>query len=220
MEEKKIKVLNLFAGLGGNRTKWGKNCEVTAIENNLQISEIYAKRFPLDTLKTGDAYDYLEKHYAEFDLIWLSPPCQTHSKMAISGQNKTPRIPDTRLYGCILFLDRYFEGKYIVENVNPYYNPLLPPTSEVGRHLIWSNFLIPKREFDAPKKFISCQIKDLCSFHQIPYDLIQNFNTSNWSNHDGKRQILRNCVDYRIGEYIMNCYLKKEKNIEDYFIKG
>jgi hypothetical protein len=36
----KIKILNLYAGLGGNRKLW-KNVEVTAVENNPEIAKIY-----------------------------------------------------------------------------------------------------------------------------------------------------------------------------------
>ena len=48
MEEEKpktLKVLNLYAGIGGNRKLW-ENVEVTAIENNPEIAEVYKKLFP------------------------------------------------------------------------------------------------------------------------------------------------------------------------------
>ncbi len=41
---KKIKVLNLYAGLGGNRKEWS-NVEVTAVEKNEKIANIYAKNY-------------------------------------------------------------------------------------------------------------------------------------------------------------------------------
>ncbi len=42
-----IKVLNLYAGIGGNRKLW-KDVEVTAVENNWQLAEIYNDLFPKD----------------------------------------------------------------------------------------------------------------------------------------------------------------------------
>jgi len=32
-----MKVLNLYAGIGGNRKLWPDECEVTAVENNEEI---------------------------------------------------------------------------------------------------------------------------------------------------------------------------------------
>ena len=50
--------------------------------------------------------------------------------------------PDLKLYEEILFLENYFEGKYCVENVIPYYEPLIYG-KKIGRHLYWCNFVLP-----------------------------------------------------------------------------
>ena len=47
------------------------------------------------------------------------------------------------LYQEIIFLQHWFDGKYVVENVIPYYDPLIAPTIALGRHLVWSNYVIP-----------------------------------------------------------------------------
>ena len=44
-----------------------------------------------------------------------------------------------KLYQEIIFLDNWFDGKYVVENVIPYYEPLIPAKKR-GRHLYWTNF--------------------------------------------------------------------------------
>ena len=58
------------------------------------------------------------------------------------------------LYQQIIFLDMRFEGKFVIENVVPYYKPLIP-AKEIGRHLFWSNFPISQFEVPQPKNFIN-----------------------------------------------------------------
>jgi len=137
---RKIKVLNLYAGIGGNRKKM-ENVEVTAVEYNQKIASLYSRLYPNDTVIVADAHQYLLDHYKEFDFIWSSPPCQSHSKMIRSGRNRKPLYPDMKLYEEILFLKYNFSGKWVVENVIPYYEPFLNP-KKIGRHLFWSNFEI------------------------------------------------------------------------------
>ena len=143
------RVLNLYAGIGGNRKLWPDDVEVTAIEKNAEIAEVYMHQFPEDNVCVDDAHDFLLHFYNEFDFIWSSPPCQSHSKMIRSGRNRKPRYPDMRLYEEILFLKHNFKGKWVVENVVPYYDVLIHAEKR-GRHLFWSNFYIP--EFNPPKQ--------------------------------------------------------------------
>ena len=76
-----MKILNLYAGIGGNRKLWGNEHEITAVEINPQIAKIYQDFFPNDTVIVADAHQYLLEHYKEFDFIWSSPPCPTHSRI-------------------------------------------------------------------------------------------------------------------------------------------
>ena len=136
-----MKVLNLYAGIGGNRKLW-KDVEVTAVERNPQIAKIYQDFFPKDKVRVTDAHQYLLEHFKEFDFIWGSPPCPTHSKIREAGSKKGQydvKYPDMSLYQEIILLTRFFKGKWIVENVEPYYVPLILGKI-IGRHLIWSNF--------------------------------------------------------------------------------
>ena len=202
-----LKILNGYCGIGGNRKLW-ENVEVTAIENNKEIAEIYKDNFPNDKVLITDAHKYLLNHYQEFDFIWYSPPCQSHSKirrcMVYKGQNKAI-YPDMSLYQEVIFL-KYFAKKttnWIVENVKPYYDPLIKPQIQLGRHYIWSNFYIRKREFknEMPITLITGK-KDRHSFNIDKYDL----------NHR-KDQILRNLVDPEIGMYLLNESFKNKKPI-------
>ena len=146
-----MKVLNLFAGIGGNREKWGKKYEVTAVEYDAEIAKVYADRYPQDTLIVGDAIEYLLNNYHDFDFIWVSPPCQTHSRIKNSQYTRDTYkavLPDMTLWQIIAFLQLHGRrGKWVVENVIPYYTPLIKETVILDRHMYWANFDIPAKEF-------------------------------------------------------------------------
>ena len=96
-----MKILNLYAGIGGNRKLWGDEHEITAVEYNPEIASIYRDFFPNDTVLVEDAHEYLLKHYNEFDFIWASPPCQSHSRARFwssKGGIVDPVYSDMKLY--------------------------------------------------------------------------------------------------------------------------
>ena len=66
-----MKILNLYACLGGNRYKWDEvtDVEVTAVELDPELARLYQNRFPNDTVIVADAHQYLLYHYNEFDFI-------------------------------------------------------------------------------------------------------------------------------------------------------
>jgi len=197
------KILNLYACLGGNRYKWGDEHDITAVELDPQLARLYQERFPNDTVVVGDAHQYLLDHYKEYDFIWTSPPCPTHSRMALAQKNtKNWKVnyPDMKLYQEILLLDNYFEGKYVVENVIPYYEPLISAKKR-GRHLYWTNFNLPS--ILSNRKSVSMAVKneiDLwCKFHD--YDFNKYKGTQR------KDKISRNLVDYVAGKTILDTAL-------------
>ena len=195
-----MKILNLFCGIGGNRTLWGNEHEITAIDNDQQVAMIYLKRFPKDVVIVGDAYQYLEQHYSEFDFIWASPPCPTHSRLMFLQVKK--KLPDMRLYSIIMFLKHHYYGKWIVENVKSYYSPLVKPTAIVDRHYIWANFKInTKRHFLDRKSFDYLSIEDFKKMHQV--------------NEEGvTRKMLRNMNLPEVGKYILDSI--HEKNLKEF----
>jgi DNA (cytosine-5)-methyltransferase 1 len=198
------RVLNLYAGLGGNRALW-RDCSVTAVEFDPEIAAFYQTRFANDTVVVADAHEYLEQHYREFDFIWSSPPCQSHASfrqnISVRFRGTAACYPDMRLYQEIIFLQANASGFWAVENVNPYYEPLINPTAKVGRHLIWSNFEINSREFKK-EKLREAQIPQLERHHGI------DLKTHRIKN---KRQILRNCVDADIGSHLFECAFSLQK---------
>lgn len=197
-----MKILNLFAGIGGNRTLWGDKHEIWAVEHNTEIAEIYSKRFPDDYMRVEDAYEYLEREYEMFDFIWASPPCQTHTNLC--HPIKIKRLPDMRLYSIIIFLNTWFRGDWVVENVKGYYAPLIKPAAKIDRHNIWASFPLKNKKTTRPGNIKDLNLKILCKFLQVDFDIINGLQLKGWKNHDGKRQILRNCVLPEVGKYILD----------------
>ena len=140
-----MKILNLYAGIGGNRKLWGDEHDITAVEYNEKIANKYRALYPNDTVVVADAHEYLLDHHKEFDFIWSSPPCQSHSTTNYFTQHirKRPVYPLMSLYQEIIFLQNFYKGKFCVENVVSYYEPLIKPL-KIGRHYLWSNFNINK----------------------------------------------------------------------------
>lgn len=201
-----MKILNLYAGLGGNRKLWGGDHEITAVEMEQDISKVYKDNFPNDTVITGDAHQYLLDHYKEFELIWSSPPCQTHSRMMKATRHKVQRYSDMSLYQEIIFLQHFFKGLWVVENVIPFYNPLIQPTI-LGRHCFWSNFNISHFKSPTVKGFITKgtvkESEELKEQLGIKYE----GNIYYKGNHC-PGQVLRNCVNPQLGLHILNCAKK------------
>ncbi len=199
-----MKVLNLYAGLGGNRMLWPDYCQVTAIEYDTAIATVYSNLYKKDTVIMADAHRYLIEHANEYDFIWSSPPCQSHSRFIRSGRNRKPTYPDFRLYEEIIWLKHNFAGKWVVENVVPYYNPLIQPASAYGRHLFWSNFPIPGIDIPSFKGFISRQNlndrQNLLSWLGFPPDLPVVY----YGNNHCVTQALRNCVHPSVGKQILS----------------
>lgn len=197
-----MKILNLYAGLGGNRLLWGDKHEVTAVEIDPEIAKVYQDLFPNDKVIVGDAHQYLLEHYAEYDLIWSSPPCQTHSQIRFNIGFKANRkykkveavYPDMKLYQEIILLDNYYEGKWVVENTIPYYEPLIRG-QKVGGHIWWSNFYISPIDH-GNRNHRGGTVGTLQDRKKINLDKYAIKN---------KRQLLRNCVEPEVGVHVLEC---------------
>lgn len=193
-----MRILNLYSGVGGNRKYWGGN--ITAVELNPAIAAVYERLYPTDTVIVGDAHQYLLDHYEEFDFIWSSPPCQTHSKMAKATRHKLRRYPDMGLYQEIIFLQHFFRGIWCVENVIPFYSPLIAPQVR-GRHAYWSNFDIPDYSESTPPNFVN--LCNIAGKHKLQDWLGIHYpeNIYYEGNHC-PAQVLRNCVHPNEGRSI------------------
>ena len=207
------KVLNLYAGIGGNRKLW-EDVKVVAVENQPEIAKFYQKMFPNDKVIIADAHQFLLEHFKEFDFIWSSPPCPSHSiirkNLACNvipgngGRYAKPLFPDMKLYEEIIFLQHYFKGKWVVENVVSYYNPLIKPV-KIQRHWFWANFPITKIKLDSDNIKLG-SIGELEK--RFGFDLSSFKSPSTKKNrirHAEKDKLLRNCVLPQLGLHILNC---------------
>lgn len=203
-----MRILNLYAGIGGNRRLWSEEHDVTAVELNPTIASVYAQLYPRDRVVVGDAHEYLLDHMNDFDFVWSSPVCKTHSRARhalVLGGKLAAQYPDMRLYEEVLALQQYASGGWVVENVIPHYNGGVPlmPAVEIGRHLYWSNFAL--QGWDTPMDDVRNRtVGALEKHHGIdlsPFDV------------PNKREMLRNCVTPEVGEYVLATYLGQRAEV-------
>ena len=131
------------------------------------------------------------KNYKEFDFIWSSPPCQSHSRTNYFLKSKIIRYPDLRLYEEIILLGTHFKGRWVIENTIPYYEALIKP-QVISRHCFWANFLIPK--IKQPKD----DIGKMCGKNQKGHN---------------KPIEERNAVNSELGLHIFQCAFKVRQEV-------
>ena len=204
-----MKILNLYSGIGGNRKLWGNNHEITAVEYREDIADVYQDYFPNDKVIVADAHQYLLDHYKEFDFIWSSPPCPSHSEIRRCGtyRGQQPAIyPEMSLYQEIILLQYYnrLDTRWVVENVNPYYTPLIPPTKKLHRHFYWANFQIGNFEVTDERNHLAIKTNSTVYGYNLKHTNLKD-----------KVKVLRNMVDPELGLYILDCAMgvMKKDNI-------
>jgi len=203
------RILNLYAGIGGNRKYW-EDVDVVAVEWDKRVAKVYRDNFPEDEVIVADAHTFLENHYDDgWDFIWSSPPCPTHSRTQImmvhsederSGSHlKSASFPDMDLYEEIIFLQSFASCDWVVENVTSYYEPLIDP-QRIQRHYFWSNFSISD---------IDTEIDEIARGSVSSWEEHFGFDLSSYSLGDKERKVLRNCTHPEIGKHVL-----KEQGIE------
>ena len=175
---------------------YGGGADITAVEFDPKIASIYKDFFPQDEMVVGDAHAYLLEHFKEFDFIWASPPCPTHSTinhLFTKGKATNPvKYPDMKLYEEIILLKYHFKGKWCVENVISYYDPLIKP-QEIDNHYFWANFFIPN-------------FPTGCREHYGGYEALAKAKGFDISKYSGIHKIktLRNCVNSHLALHIFH----------------
>ena len=223
-----IEILNLYAGIGGNCALWptevnGTPIHVTAVEHDPDIAAAYSELWPNDTVFVGDAHEYLLEHLFDgWDFIWSSPPCQTHSRLNMFARGKQiVRYPHLdQLYGEILLLKHMAPNgtKWLVENVIPYYEYLVKVDAILDRHSAWcGGFISPQITLNRVGKRVTTGSRgykksrgphELWSANKFQEELgiFLPTSTDKWEQ-SKKLQVMRNCVDPRIGLAVFNAAL-------------
>lgn len=193
-----MKILNLYAGIGGNRKLWGDDHDITAVELDPEIAKIYQDFFPNDKVIVADAHQYLLDHFKEFDFIWSSPPCPSHShirkELGVERRGWNAVYPDMKLYEEILLLQGYGSEnlKWVIENVVAWYSPLIRP-QEINKHYFWSNYFI--RPIEKKSRNHHAGMADLKQRKSFCLDEYKGID---------KRKALRNCVEPETGLHVFN----------------
>ena len=111
-------------------------------------------------------------------------------------------------------MDNFFNGKYCVENVIPFYKPLIPAKKR-HRHLFWTNFNLPIVLSNRSLKIVQKgkEMERLIKFH--------DYNFRKYKGEQFIYKIGRNLVDYEAGKNILytalGVVLKKEDNQKELF---
>ena len=210
-----MKILNLYAGIGGNRKLWGGEHQITAVEIMPEIAKIYQENFPNDRVLIEDAHQFLLDHYKEFDFIWSSPPCPSHSRVnSFLNAQGLIRYPDMALWQEIIFSQSFVKVPFCIENVISYYEPLISP-QQAGRHYFWANFIIPPFEeeiqcgrFGPTKRGRT----DREAIKNITSSSVYGFNLEGKQTKGRKDQMLRNCVNPVLALHIFNAAFKAKQS--------
>jgi len=227
-----MKILNLYAGLGGNRRLWDGH-EITAIEYVPEIADVYSKQFPDDEVFIEDVLEFVRHHNLDrYDFIWASPPCVTHSCATSFHRRYVPDL--TQTHGLRIFFDYQIKNKetyYVIENVQPFYK--LPsewkPSVKLGRHCFWANFHIRKPKepiaderihYDMTKHkrtrslYMRGSIKLLAKYHNFDLKLLEGFTKTR------KDKVLKNMTHHLIGKYVLDeliYYKKRFRDLGEFF---
>jgi DNA (cytosine-5)-methyltransferase 1 len=230
-----MKILNLYAGLGGNRKNWGSH-EVTAVEYNPQIAAVYQEQYPDDKILVKDVVTWIRKcDLSQYDFIWASPPCTTHSCATSFHLRYVPDL--TQIYGLIIHLEYKIgtagyknkkpQALYCIENVQPFYGlkkwfgPGLLPTVKLDRHYFWSNFPIPEPIEELTNSRLSLdylntnkhqrsllmrgQVEDMAKYHGFNLTLLDGYKGR-------KDKVVRNMMHHTIADYILSCAVLHDSN--------
>jgi len=190
-------LLDLFAGVGGTALgiqNFLEDRNITysyyAVEYDNEIIKAHELFRPQSIVIEADAYIIVYSDLREYAFIWASPPCQSHSQCNMFWDR---RNPDMRLWDLINYF-KELSKPFIVENVKPYYKPLIKPTLKIRRHYFWSNLPLEPFEFEkSPKGFTRMSIEDWRIYHNVPKEAITHIRDLK-----RRRQILRNMVHWSI----------------------
>lgn len=202
-----MRILDLYGGLGGTARgiqlvleKKGIKFEYIVIENNLKVAEAHRRNNPESKVIVADIKDWLDK-ITEFDFVWASPPCHTHSQLQMinKGRRHKTKLVDWSLWHVIDIFQRAETIPFVVENVKVWYNEPFKHNFKLDRHYFWTNLRLIAFDYHKKpaKKWGNISVKDWQEYHQLEPAATGD-----------KRQQLRNCVHWSIAAGIFEQFLE------------
>jgi len=141
--------------------------EYVAVDNDRKVLQVHSLLNPHSKTVLEDAWLISDDRLLQYDFVWASPPCESHSVLCWKRKDK-PK-PDMRLWWLIRRL-RKLKVPFIVENVRPYYGTILKPTAKAGRHLLWSNLSLKSVQLNSNVTFYDIHNRRdaLVEYHGLP----------------------------------------------------
>lgn len=171
-----MRILDLYGGVGGTgigihevcQEEFGLEYDYMIVENDEEVIKYHALNCPRSHIYKEDAINWLDK-LENFDFIWVSPPCKSHSMAMLFWSNTEKfRQIDKDLFKWIRKTRELKLPAIVVENVVPYYGFKYKPTCMIGRHVFWANFpILPFEVPKRPKAFDYMTKNDWCNYKGI-----------------------------------------------------
>ena len=105
------------------------------------------------------------------------------------------------LYQEIIWLQTFFKGKWCIENVKPYYTPLIPPTFVIDRHYFWASNFIMTPQFNDGYTSIRDDAQAMADAYGYDMDVLKSCGVE-------CRLVLRNLVVPEVGKTIFDLLTK------------
>jgi len=213
-----LKILDLFCGIGGVARGFHDYLQehrikylYVAIDIDKHVLKAHKALNPLSNVILRDAYSFSIDELRRYDFVWASPPCETHSIAGI-WTRKEKKSPDFRLYKLILTLHDA-NIPFVVENVKPYYNPPIKPTSKANRHRLWSNLSIsPVNLRLTPFERVKNSTRTLCEYHDLPEEIAKIIPSK--KRRDALRDMVHHEIAYEIAKQVIPQVLEGKKVIQ------
>ena len=111
------------------------------------------------------------------------------------------------LYQEIILLKSWFKGKWCIENVVSYYEPLIQPT-QFGSHYFWTNFYFPSSGMENLEGGRGVGGRNEPTLQELAN--MKGFDLKDLDGIKDKRLALRDVTEPELGKHILDWAMKEE----------